>query len=327
MVAELRSSLARANPEALVVVKELQQGMIMEAPVEVRISGYDVAMLKSIGRQVEGIVRNVPYAQMTHTDYLNDSYFVDVNVDTEVSNRMGLSNAIISQTLAGAFSGAPVSTFWEGDRAVNIVLRLDPAYRESFENVRNAYLTSPITQARVPLRSVADLDPLWQTSRIVRRNGVRTLTVRAFPRRGHYASEIIKTIDPKIAGLPLPSGYRIYYGGERTNSQETMPAMKTALGISLLAIFLVLLIQFRTLSDPLIVMSSIPLTLFGAALGLVLMRYPFGFTAFTGLISLCGIVVRNSIILVDYIKERLQEGHSLEDAATEAERAGCGRFS
>jgi len=318
LVAELRSSLARANPEALVIVKELQQGMIMEAPVEVRISGYDLAMLKDIGRQVEGIVRNVPYVQMTHNDYFNDSYFVDVEVDTEVSNRMGLSNAIISQTLAGAFSGAPVSTFWEGDRAVNIVLRLDPVHRGSFEDVRNAYLTSPITQARVPLRSVANLDPLWQTSRIVRRNGVRTLTVRAFPRRGHYASEILKTIDPKIAALLLPSGYRIFYGGERTNTQETMPAMKAALGISLLAIFLVLLIQFRTLSDPLIVMSSIPLTLFGAALGLVLMRYPFGFTAFTGLISLCGIVVRNSIILVDYIKEKLQEGHPIEDAATEA---------
>jgi outer membrane protein TolC len=80
----------------------------------------------------------------------------------------------------------------------------------------------------------------------------------------------------------------------------------------------VLLIQFRTLSDPLIVMSSIPLTLLGAMLGLTLTNYPFGFTAFTGLISLCGIVVRNAIILVDYIKEKLAEGRSLEQAAREA---------
>ena len=94
--------------------------------------------------------------------------------------------------------------------------------------------------------------------------------------------------------------------------------MQAALAISLVAIFLVLLVQFRTLSDPLIVMSSIPLTLFGAMLGLVLTHYPFGFTAFTGLISLCGIVVRNAIILVDYIKEKQREGRSLEQAATEA---------
>ena len=318
LVAALRDSMTRTVPEALVIVKELQQGMVMEAPVEVRISGYDIAALKQLGQQVEGIARDVPNAELVHNDYFNDSYLVNVDVNTEISNRLGMSNALVSQLLAGAFSGAPVSTFWEGDRAVNIVLRLDPRNRASFEDVRDAYVTSPITHASVPLRSVADLEPQWQTSRIVRRNGVRTLTVRAFPRHGHYASEIIKSIDPKIQALALPAGYHTEYGGERTNTSETMPAMQAALAISLVAIFLVLLVQFRTLSDPLIVMSSIPLTLFGAVLGLVLTHYPFGFTAFTGLISLCGIVVRNAIILVDYIKEKQRDGRSLEQAATEA---------
>jgi multidrug efflux pump subunit AcrB len=318
LVAELRGSMARTVPEALVIVKELQQGMIMEAPVEVRISGYDIAALQQLGRQVESVMREAPNAEMVHNDYFNDSCLVDVDVNTEISNRLGMSNALVSQLLAGAFSGAPVSTFWEGDRAVNIVLRLDPRDRVSFEDVRDAYVTSPITHASVPLRSLADLQPQWQTSRIVRRNGVRTLTVRSFPRHGHYASEILKTIDPKIRALALPAGYHTEYGGERTNTSETMPAMEAALGISLVAIFLVLLVQFRTLSDPLIVMSAIPLTLFGAMLGLVLTHYPFGFTAFTGLISLCGIVVRNAIILVDYIKEKQREGRSLEQAATEA---------
>jgi outer membrane protein TolC len=318
LVAELRDSMARVAPEALVIVKELQQGMIMEAPVEVRISGYDIAALERLGKQVENIVRDAPSAEMVHNDYFNDSYLVDVDVNAEISNRLGLSDALVSQLLAGAFSGAPVSTFWEGDRPVDIVLRLDPRYRVSFEDVRDAYVTSPITHASVPLRSVASLEPQWQTSRIVRRNGVRTLTVGAFPRRGHYASEVLTAIDPKIRTLALPAGYRIEYGGERINTSETMPAMQAALAISLAAIFLVLLVQFRTLSDPLIVMSSIPLTLFGAILGLVLTHYPFGFMAFTGLISLCGIVVRNAIILVDCIKEKQREGRSLEQAATEA---------
>ena len=318
LVEELRGSLARTAPEALVIVKELQQGMIMEAPVEVRISGYDIAVLQQLGRQVENVIRDLPCAETVHNDYFNDSYRVDVNVNTEISNRLGMSNALVSQLLAGAFSGAPVSTFWEGDRAVNIVLRLDPKDRRSFEDVRDAYVTSPITHVSVPLRSVAGLLPQWQPSRIVRRNGVRTLTVRAFPTHGHYASEILSAIDPKIQSLPLPAGYHTEYGGERTNTRETMPAMQAALAVSLVAIFLVLLVQFRTLSDPSIVMSSIALTLFGAMLGLVLKQYPFGFTAFTGMISLCGIVVRNAIILVDYIKEKQREGRSPEQAATEA---------
>ena len=124
--------------------------------------------------------------------------------------------------------------------------------------------------------------------------------------------------DQRIEALPLPPGYRIAYGGDKDNTDETMPEMLTALGISLVAIFITLLIQFRRVSEVLIVMSSIPLAMPGAVLGLIITRNPFGFTAFMGLIALCGIVVRNAIILVDYINERMREGHSLEQAATEA---------
>ena len=318
LVAELRESLAGVAPEALVIVKELQQGMTMEAPVEVRISGYDIARLQQIGKRVEEILHRVPCAQSIHNDYFGDSCLVDVDIDTEVSNRLGLTNASVSQLLAGAFSGSPVSVFWEGNRAVTILLRLDAGRRDSFEDVRNAYVPSPITHASVPLRSIAELTPQWQTSRIVRRNGVRTLTVRAFPRRGHYASEILNAIDPQLRSLPLPDGYGFEYGGEVTNRSETLPMLTEALAISLVAIFLVLLMQFRNLSEPLIVMCSIPLALFGAVLGLLVTRNPFGFTAFLGMIALCGIVVRNAIILVDYINEKLREGRSLEEAAIEA---------
>ena len=167
------------------------------------------------------------------------------------------------------------------------------------------------------------LAPEWQTSRIVRRNGVRTLTIRAFAKPGHYASKILEEAMPKIKAMELPAGYRIYYGGEKDNQDETFPQMLVALGISLVAIFLVLLVQFRNISDPLVVMASIPLTLFGAVCGLMITHNPFGFTAFMGMISLCGIVVRNGIILVDYCNERVAEGETLEQAARDAGAGGC----
>jgi outer membrane protein TolC/preprotein translocase subunit SecF len=243
---------------------------------------------------------------------------VDVNVNNELANRLGVTDASVSQTLSGAFDGAPVSTFWEGDRAVTIRLRLDPASRSTFANIGNTYLNSDLTRARVPLRAVAQLAPEWQTSRIVRRNGVRTLTIRAFAKPGHYASKVLEQVMPQIKALELPAGYRIYYGGEKDNQDETFPQMLVALGISLVAIFLVLLVQFRNISDPLVVMASIPLTLFGAVCGLLITHNPFGFTAFMGMISLCGIVVRNGIILVDYCNERVAEGETLEQAARDA---------
>lgn len=318
LVKELRPALATLAPEALVIVKELQQGAQMEAPLEVRIAGDDIEELKRLGEKVQEILDGVAFSQFVHADYFNDSYRVDVNVDDELANRLGITEASVSQTLAGAFDGAAVSTFWEGDRPITIKLRLDPASRASFANIGNTYLNSELTRARVPLRAVATLSPEWQTSRIVRRNGVRTMTIRAFAMPGHYASQLLEQAQPQIEALALPPGYRITYGGEKDNQDETFPQMLGALAISLVAIFLVLLVQFRKASDPLVVMASIPLTLFGAMFGLIITRNPFGFTAFMGLIALCGIVVRNGIILVDYCNEKVAEGEPLEQAAREA---------
>ncbi|WP_243320805.1 efflux RND transporter permease subunit [Geothrix sp. SG200] len=316
LVEELRSRLARLAPEGMVLVQELQQGAVMEAPIEFRISGDDEAKLKAIGEQIGDILQKDPRAQFLHTDYRNDSPMINVDLNTELANRLGITHMGVSNLLYGAFDGAPVSTFWEGDRAVNLVLRVDPAHRATFDDVRNTYVGSSITNGKVPLRAIADLAPTWQTSRLVRRNGVRTLTVRCLQAPRTYASSILKDALPKVKALKLPPGYRLELGGEFANQEETQPEMVVALGISLLAIFFILMIQFRNLVEPLVVMASIPLSLFGVVVGLLITRNSFGFTAFMGMISLCGIVVRNAIILIDYIKEKLREGIPLVEAAT-----------
>jgi multidrug efflux pump subunit AcrB/outer membrane protein TolC len=318
LVKTLQSELGDLAPESFTMVKELQQGTQIESPVEVRISGDDVAVLKTLGDQVKGILHGVPFATYTRDDYYDDSWYAGVNVRTEEANRLGLTNASIAGQLAGAFSGAPVTTFWEGDRQVNVLLRVDADQRRSFDNVRDAYITSNLTGQRVPLRSVADIAPQWQTARIVRRNGVRTLTVGSFAKPGRYGSEVLKAIDQKVKAIPLPLGYRIEYGGEVYDQTITFGQMLLALAVSMVSIFLILLFQFRKLSEPLVVMSAIPLSLFGAAMGLVVTRNPFGFTSFMGCIALSGIVVRNAIILVDYINERRRAGSTLEEAALEA---------
>src|SRR6266849_4423988 len=194
LVKTLRSELPGVAPEALVMVKELHQGSQIESPVEVRISGDDIAVLKKLGNQVEGILRETPVATYVRNDYYDDSWMAGVNVRAEEANRLGLTNASIAQQLAGAFSGFPVTTFWEGDRQVDVLLRLQADQRKNFDDVRNAYITSTITGQRVPLRSVAELEPAWQITRIVRRNGVRTLTVGGFATSGHYGSEVLKAI-------------------------------------------------------------------------------------------------------------------------------------
>jgi multidrug efflux pump subunit AcrB/outer membrane protein TolC len=318
LVEQLRQRLPDLAPEAKVFVKELQQGQIMEAPVEVRISGDDIATLETLGNQVEDIFRHTPGATYIHTDWHEDAWQVGLNVREEVANRMGLTNAAIAQQLAAGIEGAPVTTFWEGDRDVNVVLRLDPADRQSFQNVSDTYVMSPVTGAKVPLAAVATLTSEWEPGRIVHRNGVRTLTVRAFPGNHRLASEILGDARKQLDDLSMPPGYHIAFGGEYENQQETFGEMRNVLTLSLVLIFLILLFQFRTLADPLIVMAAFPLALPGAALGLLITHNTFGFTAFIGIISVGGLVVRNSIILIDYIHERMKNGVELEQAALEA---------
>jgi multidrug efflux pump subunit AcrB/outer membrane protein TolC len=318
LVEQLRQRLPDVAPEAKVFVKELQQGQILEAPVEVRIVGDDIAMLETLGNRVEDLLRHTPGAIYIHTDWHEDAWQAGLNVREEVANRMGLTNGAIAQQLAAGFEGAPVTTFWEGDRDVNVVLRLAPANRQSFQNVSDTYLISPVTGAKVPLAAVATLTSEWEPGRIVRRNGVRTLTVRAFPGGHRLASEILGDARKQLDTMQLPAGYHIEYGGEYQNKQEISGEMRNALLIGLMLIFLILLFQFRTLIDPLIVMAAFPLALPGAALGLLITHNTLGFTAFIGIISVSGLAVRNSIILIDYIHDRMKDGVELEQAALEA---------
>jgi multidrug efflux pump subunit AcrB/outer membrane protein TolC len=318
LVRALRPRLAAAAPEARVFLRELQQGPIQEAPVEIRLTGTDENVLKLWGDRVAALLQQTPGALDVHSDWREDAYRLKVNVREEVANRLGFTNVSIGQQLAGGFEGAPVTTYWEGDRDVTVALRLDPSRRQSFRDVSETYVMSPVTGARVPLDSIAAVAPVWDPGRIVRRNGVRTLTVRSSAAGGVLPSQVLERVKTVTDSLPLPSGYRISYGGEQENQNDTFPEMVNALLISMAAIYLILMFQFRSVIDPLVVMAAIALGLLGAALGLLVTRNPFGFTGFLGIISMGGVVVRNSIILADYIRVRVAEGADLEEAAIEA---------
>jgi len=321
LVGQLRNRLPMLAPEAKIYVKELQQGQVMEAPVEVRIVGpdrADLATMRLLGDQVEQLLRHSAGAAYIHTDWHEDEWQLKVKLQEEVANRMGLTDATVAGQLGGEFDGAPVTTLWEADRAVDVALRLSEMKRQSADNLAETYVVSPVSGVRVPLGAIATLVPAWEPGRIVHRNGVPTLTVRAFAVDGRLASQILGDVQASVKKLQLPAGYRVEYGGEFENQNETFSELQKALLVSLVLIFLILLFQFRSFLDPLIIMTAFPLALPGAALGLLLTRNNFGFTAFIGIVSLGGLVVRNSIILIDYIHVRLNEGVRVQQAALEA---------
>ncbi|MFY7826220.1 MAG: efflux RND transporter permease subunit [Flectobacillus sp.] len=314
---ELSNKVEMAIPEGTTFVKLMQQGSPLKAPVEVRIIGDDINHLKELSNQVSTILKKASGSKFVRSDFGEDYYGFGIKLKEE-ANRLGFTTTSISQTVYTGFSGAAISTMYEGNNAVDIVLRLDENSRRNTDDLANTYMKSPVTGANVPLRQIADIIPEWQAGKIMHRNGVRTLTVQSELAEGVLPAELVKAIQPEINKLQLPSGYRIEYGGEDANKKETFSQLVTVLMVSLVLIFFILLFQFRNLKESAIVMLTIPLSLFGAILGLYVTGNNFSFTAFIGLISLSGIVVRNAIILVDHTNELMKHGMDIRTAAIES---------
>jgi len=315
---ELSHVVDHLVPEGVVQVKLMQQGQPLKAPVEVRIIGEDINRLKQIAAQVAEVVKKAKGNRLVRNDFREDYYGIAIQLKNDAS-RLGFTTTSIASSVYVGFAGAPVATMYEGNEPVDIVLRLDEKNRRSTDDLENTYLESPVTGASVPLRQVADIVPQWFTGKIMHRNGVRTLTVQSETQPGTLPSQLLKEIQPEIAKLTLPAGYQIQYGGEYANKQETFSQMIKVLGVSLVLIFLVLLLQFRSLKEVAIIMLTIPLSLFGALFGLYITGNNFSFTAFVGLISLSGIVVRNAIILIDHTNELIRHhGMDIPTAAVES---------
>lgn len=318
MYAELFDTIAAVVPEGMPQVKLMQQGKPLKAPVEVKISGDDISALKKIGEQVTNILTTTKGSHLVRSDFREDSYGYDIELKPE-AERLGFTTESIAKYVYLGFSGGTITTVHEGSNTVNVVFRLDEGERKDSKDLNNLYLSSPVTKAKVPLQQIAAIKPTWHTGRIMHSNGVKTLTIQSETTNDVLASQLLASIRPQINKLSLPPGITISYGGEYKNQKETFGEMIGVLIVSIILIFFILLFQFRNIKEVLIVMLTIPLSLFGALMGLYLTGNNFGFTAFVGLISLSGVVVRNAIILIDHTKELLkQDDIEMHMAAIEA---------
>jgi multidrug efflux pump subunit AcrB len=309
---------ASRYPGAEVKWKQLEMALFGE-PVEVRISGDDIPDLKRTAAKVMDILRSIPGVVRAYTDFREPLQAVTVAVKKDEANRLGYPKAILNYSLMTGTKGLPAAVVWEGDYPLQVRLKVEGMAKPGPADLENLYVTSPLLGSSVPLRQLAELRPSWTEGDIVRRNGVRTLTVLAELDRGVYSSNVTKKAKPLIDRLSLPPGVRVAYGGEMEASVEYFTPFYYALIVSITLVFLILMFEFRSLKKSLLIMIIMPLTLFGAAFGILVSGYPFSITAFVGVIALFGIVVRNGIIYVQYADElRNVLGYGPEEAAIAA---------
>lgn len=316
-VAEEYSRTLRGSfPDAWVRWKLLEM-QSFATPIEIRLWSDDLASLRRAAGQVRDSLRRMP-VEWVRTDWEDPVRGVRLDMDWEEAGRLGISPSILGLSLASGTSGVAVGNVWEGDHPVKLVVREDSSRSRSLEGFRGQLVSSLPLGASVPLAQVAEAVPDWTDGAIAHRNGSRCLTVRVDPKAGVFAMDVQERIEEMLDRTRLPPGVSVTYGGETESSFETFVPMLVALGTSVLLIFLVLLCQFKRFRKAILVMLTMPLSLFGATAGLAATGYPFSLTAFIGVIGLMGIVVRNGIILVGYADELREAGIPLKDASIAA---------
>ncbi len=306
------------NPNAYFKWKQLEMS-VAKGPIEIRIAGDSIQTIKKVAAQISDIARGIKGIQWVRTDFEQPLQSVALNLKQDEVSRLGYSKMILDYSLMVGTKGFPVSTIWENDYPVNVNLKVDKKTKSDIDDIMNQYVTSPFLISSVQVRQLADAKQEWTEGEIARRNGVRTITVRVDVERGVYASSILGELRPLIDDIQLPDGVSINYGGEYEMGVDEVTPLYYSLAVSVAIIFIILLVQFRNIKTSVLIMMSMPLCIFGAAVGVNLSGYPFSVTAFIGLIGLIGIVVRNGIIYISYAEElRHEHGHTLEEAAISA---------
>jgi multidrug efflux pump subunit AcrB len=320
LVRPLQDALTSRIAGARIDVRQLENGKPVGIPVAVRISGEDAVELRRLGEQVKGILRSSPLAERVRDDWGAESFTVKLQVDPDRANLSGVTNLDVAHSSAAAISGTTVSSLRDGDRSIPIVARLRARERAQLSDVAVLHVTPSQGGRPVTVQQVSNVRYQLETEKIRRRNQFRTLTVSAFPAHGALPSEVLAAVrkDLDQFAATLPPGYEMALGGEYEDQVKGFRDLATVLGISVFAIFLALVLQFKNAVKPLVVFAAIPFGAVGALVSLSIMGVPFGFMAFLGIISLIGVIVSHIIVLFDFIEEAHERGEPLRDALLDA---------
>ena len=303
---------------AIIEVNELEQGPPVEAPIEMRIQGNNLDVLKKIAGDVETIMKNQPGLVNIHNPISTSKNDIYVRVNRNKAAMLGVSLAEIDRTIRAALTGLPVTQYMDSEgKKYDIVVRLPLNGSPRISDFERIYVSS-MTGRLIPLEQLAALEISPSPQVISHYNLDRNVSVTADVEAGISVNQATGQVVQQLEKYQWPKGYRYNIGGESESREESFGGMGQAVVIAIVAIFGVLVLQFRSYLQPLIVFSAIPLAIIGSFLALFLTGNSFSFVAFIGLCSLIGIVVNNSIILVDYTNQLRREGKAVVPALKEA---------
>jgi len=315
----LMKDVIKQFPDVQMRVTRLENGPPVGYPVQMRISGEHIAQVQAIARQVEAKVRENPHVINVNLDWSEPSKVVRLVIDQDRARVLGVSSAQVSQFLSSSLSGMSVSTYREGNRQIEMLLR-GPDNERAQLGLLGSLAIPTASGTPVTLSQVARLEYAFEDGIIWHRNRLPTVTVRADIGDGMQPLDVVQQILPTLDGIraQLPSGYLLETGGTVEDSARGQNSIKAGMPLFLIVVATLLMLQLRSFSRAAMVLVTAPLGIIGATLFLLLFRAPFGFVALLGTIALAGMIMRNSVILIDQIQQDIDAGHDRWHAIIDA---------
>jgi multidrug efflux pump len=315
----LIDTLPQALPEVRSRVTRLENGPPVGYPVQLRVSGEHIDEVRRLARAVQAKLIENPHVSNVHLDWEEPSKVVQVVIDQARARALGVTSAHVAQFLQGSLSGTPVSTYREDNELIQIALR-GPAEERASLAMLGSLAVPTASGTAVSLSQIATLEYAFEEGIIWHRNRLPTVTVRADIYGNVQPATVIAEVMPKLDQVraELPSGYLLEVGGTIEDSARGQKSIMAGMPLFFVVVMTLLMIQLRSFSRTVIVILSAPLGMIGVTLFLLLLGRPFGFVAMLGTIALAGMIMRNSVILVDQIEHDIRDGSAPWNAIIDA---------
>ncbi|RUO29616.1 efflux RND transporter permease subunit [Aliidiomarina soli] len=304
---------ASHHPQARIKLRRMEIGPPSTAKIEARFSGPDPQHLRQLAHQAKQLLEDDPDVVNVMDDWRERSMVLQPQFNETVARRVGITKADVDELLLANFSGKHVGVYRDGTDLLPIVIRAPSEERLDLDNWQDLQVYSPVLNRYIPLAQVVTDMPLaWEDSLIKRRDRKRTLTVMADPDLfgEHTAADVQRRIQPLIEAIPLPRGYTLEWGGEYEASGNAQAALFTSLPFGYLCMFVITALLFSSARKAAIVWTTVPLSIIGVSMGLLITGQPFSFMALLGLLSLTGMLIKNGVVLLEQIKAEEDSGKS-----------------
>ena len=324
IVQEVREKILNTITGAEIQVEKEEEGPPTGPPVNIEISGDDLLVLGELAVKVRKRIRDIPGLVDLKDNFVKGKPEIRVRVDKEKSAMLGLDTYTIAYTVKGAINGVKVGVFREGKDEYDILARLPERDRHSLESIKRITV-SGLNGEPIPLTSLAEVSLAGGVGAIMRLDQKRVVTISGDV-SGRLANDIIADIQERLApgSFTWPKGYTYRFTGEQKEQEKAEAFLSKAFFAAISLIFLILLAQFNSFITPIIILTSVLLSLIGVFLGLLVTGKAFGvIMTGIGVISLAGVVVNNAIVLIDYYNQLMRRGLPSKEALL---RAGQVRF-